>query len=171
MSGPPPPPPASTSGSPPPAWPSAPPTHTWSALPPAHRGPTIELWPFLGFWLRAGGFVFLFLGTLIAIVGATPGGGCVTSPGSCGTGFLGQAFNSILAAKILWVLGLGALGAGAGIRLHWGIRMPANATADEVAWLLGARRANWVLLVISILLLLALLVWSAAWTSVVPVVP
>lgn len=143
---------------PPPDMTNAPPT--WSALPTPPRRPMIDLFGFLGFWLRAGGFLLLFVGTLVAIAGATPGGGCVTNAGSCGNGFFGQALDAILVAKILWVLGLGALGAGAGIKLHWDLKLPVNPTTDETNWLLAARRQNWWLLVISILLLAGLLVWS-----------
>jgi hypothetical protein len=171
MSGPPAPPPppiAPLSQGPPPSWTPPAQTHTWGSLPGPHRGPTIELWPFLGLWLRAGGFLLLFLGTLIAVLGATPGGGCYTNTASCGTGFFGQAANALLIAKILWVLGLGGLGAGAGIRLHWGIHMPLNPSADETTWLLAARRANWTLLILSVVLLLVLLLVSSLWLSGVP---
>ncbi|MCI4325903.1 MAG: hypothetical protein L3K00_08525 [Thermoplasmata archaeon] len=119
----------------------------------------IDPWPLLGFWMRAIGFFLVFAGTLVVVLGASPGGGCFTSLGSCGTGFLGQAANSIWAAKILWVLGLGALGAGAAIRLHWGLQWPENATPEHVNWLLADRRMNGLLFLISVVLLLVIL-WT-----------
>jgi hypothetical protein len=146
---------SSASPPPPSSMASIPPS--WAPLPPTSKGPVIELWPFLGFWLRAGGFLLLFLGTLVAIVGATPGGSCYT--GVCG-GYVGQAANAILAAKILWTLGLGALGAGAGIRLHWGLRMPMSSSSEETAWVMAARRTNWWLLVMSVVLMLLLFLLS-----------
>lgn len=117
----------------------------------------IDPWPILGFWTRAIGFFLIFAGTLVVVFGASPGGGCYTSLGSCGTGFAGQVANSIWAAKILWTLGLGALGAGAAIRLHWGLQMPANASSEQVSWILADRRMNGVLFLLSVILLLVLL--------------
>jgi hypothetical protein len=115
----------------------------------------IDPWPILGFWTRAIGFLLLFLGTLIVVIGATPGGGCVTTPSSC-SGFAAQALNSILAAKILWVLGLGSLGVGAAVRLHWGLRMPENPRPDEVNFIMADRRTNALLFVLCLVLLLLL---------------
>ena len=117
----------------------------------------IDPWPILGFWTRAIGFFLLFAGTLIVVLGASPGGGCYTSPGSCGAGFVGQVANAIWAGKILWALGLGALGAGAAIRLHWGLQMPENSTSDHVAWIVSDRRMNGLLFIVSVVLLLVLL--------------
>jgi hypothetical protein len=141
--------------------------HVWSALPAPPKRPMVDLFGFLGFWMRAIGFLLLFIGTLIVVAGASEGGGCVTSAGSCGSGFAGQVLNAILVAKLLWVLGLGSLGAGAGIRLHWDLKLPVNPTTDETNWLLAARRQNWWLLVLSILLLAFLLVWGAAGYAII----
>lgn len=123
---------------------------------PAKRA-AIDPWPILGFWTRAIGFFLIFAGTLVVVLGASPGGGCFTNAGSCGTGFLGQIANSIWAAKILWVLGLGALGAGAAIRLHWGLQRPENAGAEQTNWILADRRMNGLLFLLSVILLLVLL--------------
>ena len=120
----------------------------------------IELWSFLGFWLRAIGFLLLFLGTLVVVVAATPGGGCFTSLGSCGTGFLGQAANGVYAAKLLWVLGLGGIGAGAGIRLHWGLRSSRDQAPEELQLIAASRKANWTAVILSIVLLLVLTLTS-----------
>jgi hypothetical protein len=123
----------------------------------------IDPWPLLGFWARAVGFLLLFLGTLIVVSFASPGGGCVTTPSSC-SGFAAQALNAVLAGKILWVLGLGALGAGAAIRLHWGLRMPENPRPDEVNFVLADRRANGLLFILSMALLLLLYFQSSFLT-------
>jgi hypothetical protein len=144
---------------PPPDMTNAPPT--WSALPSPPKRPMVDLFGFLGFWLRAAGFLLLFVGTLVVVAGASEGGGCVSTANSCGTGFASQVLNAILVAKLLWVLGLGALGTGAGIRLHWDLKLPVNPTTDETNWLLQARRQNWWIFVLSILLLAFLLVWAA----------
>jgi uncharacterized membrane protein len=132
----------------------------WMPMAVPQNRPMMDPWPILGFWTRAIGFFLLFLGTLIVVIGATPGGGCYTSPGSCGTSFLGQMANSIWAAKILWALGLGALGAGAAIRLHWGLRMPDHATPEQLSWIASDRRANATLFVLSIVLMMVLLLAS-----------
>ncbi|MFI5415161.1 MAG: hypothetical protein ACHQ16_05805, partial [Candidatus Lutacidiplasmatales archaeon] len=124
----------------------------------------------LGFWTRAIGFFLIFAGTLVVVLGASPGGGCYTNTGSCGTGFLGQVANSIWAAKILWVLGLGALGAGAAIRLHWGLQRPENAGPEQTNWILADRRMNGLLFLISVILMLVLLLtfWPPGFSITVP---
>jgi hypothetical protein len=129
----------------------------WMPMPVPPKRATIDVWPVLGFWTRAIGFFLVFAGTLVVVLGASPGGGCFTNAGSCGTGFLGQVANSIWAAKILWVLGLGALGAGAAIRLHWSLQWPENASPEHITWLLADRRMNGLLFLISIILMLILL--------------
>lgn len=122
----------------------------------------VDPWPLLGFWTRAVGFFLLFFGTLVAVLGASPGGGCYTSIGSCGTGFLGQVANAVWAAKILWVLGLGALGAGAAVRLHWGLQRPESASTEQTNWILADRRMNGLLFLISVVLLMVLLLTFSA---------
>jgi hypothetical protein len=143
----------------------------WTPMPVPPPRAAVDPWPILGFWTRAIGFFLIFAGTLIAVLGASPGGGCYTSPGSCGTGFLGQVANSIWAAKILWVLGLGALGAGAAIRLHWGLQRPENATPEQTNWLLADRRMNGLLFLISVVLLLVLLLTFAFSLAAIPIGP
>jgi hypothetical protein len=140
----------------------------WMPMPVPPKRAAIDPWPLLGFWMRAIGFLLIFAGTLVVVLGASPGGGCYTSAGSCGTGFLGQVANSIWAAKILWVLGLGALGAGAAIRLHWNLQWPDNATPEHVTWLLADRRFNAILFLVSIVLLLILLLTFGVPTGLIP---
>ncbi|HEV8049708.1 MAG TPA: hypothetical protein VGP88_03845 [Thermoplasmata archaeon] len=140
-----------------------PPPPMWTPMGVPQRRMMIDPWPLLGFWARAVGFLLLFLGTLIVVSFASPGGGCVTTPSSC-SGFAAQALNAVLAGKILWVLGLGALGAGAAIRLHWGLRMPENPRPDEVNFVLADRRANGLLFILSMALLLLLYFQSSFLT-------
>jgi hypothetical protein len=138
----------------------------WMPMPVPQKRTMIDPWPILGFWTRAVGFFLIFAGTLVVVLGASPGGGCYTNAASCGIGFIGQIANAIWAGKILWVLGLGALGAGAAIRLHWGLQMPENATSEHVAWIVSDRRMNGILFLVCLVLLLVLLL-----TFSLPAVP
>lgn len=115
--------------------------------------------PSLAFWSRALGFLLLFIGTLVAVAFATAGGGCFTTNPDCGpgSGFLTGAANALLAAKILWVIGLFFVGAGAGIKLHWGLGRSSNATPEELRALIHDRWLNGILVLTSIVLLWLLL--------------
>lgn len=141
-----------------------PPPPTWTNLPsPPPRGGMVSLsMGSLSFWARALGFVLLFIGTLVAIISATPGAGCFGTNPSCGptSGFVTGAANAILAAKILWSLGLFFLGAGAGLRLHWGMNRSSSLSSDELRAQIHDRWMNLILVLVSIGLLWLLLTGS-----------
>lgn len=118
--------------------------------------PMMNPWPLLALWSRIIGFVLLFVGTVLEIAFASVPGSCFTSPSTCGSWLVGAA-NGIIAGKILWAIGLGALGAGAGIKLHWGLKMPTTGRTDDVTWALADRRLNGLLFLVSIILLAILL--------------
>lgn len=152
-------PPASPSGTPPP------PPPTWTTLPSQPRSGMVSLSvPMVAFWSRALGFVLLFIGTLIAVAFATAGGACFTTTADCGigSGFLTGAANALLAAKILWAIGLFFLGAGAGIKLHWGSGRASGASSDEVRAMINDRWLNGILVLVSIGLLFLLLTGALA---------
>lgn len=129
-------------------------------VPPKRTITITDPWPLLGFWTRVLGFFLLFAGALVVVAGATPGGNCYSSATAC-SGFASQAANSILAARILWVLGLGALAAGAAIRLHWGIRMPEGAKPEDVTWAIADRRTNALIFVVCIVLMFLIFLISS----------
>jgi hypothetical protein len=120
----------------------------------------MDPWPLLGFWTRVVGFFLLFIGAIVIVAGASPTGNSCSSASAC-TSFAMQAANSIFAARVLWILGLGALGAGSAIRLHWGLRMPENPKPDEVTWILADRRANGLIFLASIVMMLVIFVDSS----------
>ena len=153
-------------GAPPPP-PNAPPLAWTPISPPSRRFDPMTM---AAFWGRAIGFVLLFLGTLIAVAFATPGGGCFTAPPACGGGstFITGAANAILAAKILWAIGLFFLGAGAGLKLHWGSPRPTGASSDEYRFVIHDRRLNAILLFASIVLLWLLLAPTGTFVAVPP---
>jgi hypothetical protein len=135
----------------------------WMPMPvPPKRTITItDPWPLLGFWTRVVGFFLLFAGAIVVVAGATPGGNCYSSSGC--SGFLSQAANAVLAARILWVLGLGALGAGSAIRLHWGLRMPEGAKPEDVTWAIADRRTNALIFIVCVVLLFVIFLVSGAF--------
>ncbi len=114
-------------------------------------------WSMLAFWGRVVGFLLLFVGTLLVVAGATIWGGCITDPTSCGTSWLSGVLNYIGTGKILWVIGLFALGGGAGLKLHWALQNPAPNRAEDIQYIIAERRANYLVLSICIVLLAVLL--------------
>ena len=116
-------------------------------------------WNMIAFLGRMLGFVLIFVGLLLAIVGVSPLGGCYTSAGSCfgNTTWLSGVANYIVAAKLLWAIGLFFLGAGAAVKLHWALPMPTSGRAEEVAYVAAERRANHLIILVVVLLMTALL--------------
>ena len=116
-------------------------------------------WMMLSFMSRIIGFLLLFVGTLLVILGASIWGGCVTDPASCvgNASWLSGVYNYIIAGKILWAIGLLALGGGAGMKLHWSLQAPAQGRPEEIAFVSAERRANYLTLLVSILLMAVLL--------------
>jgi hypothetical protein len=119
--------------------------------------------PMASFFLRMLGFTILFLGTLIAVAFANPGGGCFsTGSTACGAGssFATGAATAILTAQVLWAIGLFLIGAGAGLKIHYGLQAPAGGTPEAYQFIQKDRRTNSVLLMI-VIVLLFVMVWGA----------
>jgi hypothetical protein len=110
--------------------------------------------------LRAIGFLLLVAGSLIVVAFAVPPGSCAPSAMPTCTGFPSQAYNAVLAGRVLWVLGLAAIGGASGIRMNrvWG--RSDSVTPGDAAWL-SSQRANLVIIVLTIVLL-AVLLFSTA---------
>jgi hypothetical protein len=117
------------------------------------------------------GFVLIFIGTLLVIVGASIWGGCVTDPTSCGTSWLSGVLNYIVTSKILWALGLLFLGGGSGLKLHFVLQPQAQSKPEDLQYLATERRANYLTLLISILLMAALLLVTISMASAIPGLP
>ncbi len=115
-------------------------------------------WSMVSLWSRMIGFLLLFVGTLIAIIGAAVWGGCVTVVNSCASGAASGILNYFTSARILWAIGLLGLGAGAGIKLHWGLQSSAQSRGEDLQALTAERRANYLTLFLTIVLFLILFV-------------
>ena len=125
-------------------------------------------WSMLATFSRLLGFVLAFVGTLLVIVGASVWGGCVTDPASCGTNWASGLLNYIIAGKILWAIGLLALGGGAGIKLHWALQNPSQGRPEDVKFVMFDRWANYAVLLVCILLLAALMFTVNTWPALTP---
>lgn len=113
-------------------------------------------WSMVTTGLRVIGFLLIGLGTLIAVAFASLPGSCAPGSTPACTSFPSQYLNAILTAKVLWTLGLIAVGGASGIGMHqsWG-RADTGAPGDNV-WT-NRYRANLVMVVLSVLLLALLL--------------
>ncbi|HYK93076.1 MAG TPA: hypothetical protein VEY07_03425 [Thermoplasmata archaeon] len=151
-----------------------PPPPMWMPMPVQNTPASRPIpWSMLVFLARILGFVLLFIGTLIVILGASIWGGCFTAAASCAnTGWISGVLNYIIAGKILWAIGLLALGGGAGMKLHWSLQMPAQGRPEEINFIARERWANYAVLLVCVLLLAVLLLtvnqWPAAPVTGIP---
>ncbi|MCI4344246.1 MAG: hypothetical protein L3J87_01280 [Thermoplasmata archaeon] len=131
---------------------------------PVAAAATPNYWPLISFWGRVIGFILLFVGTLIQVVVGSYPASCVTGATGCSAGnvvsYLQGDANGLLASGILWALGLFFLGSGAGIKLHWILkRPPSQASAEELSAWVADRRLNGIIVLLTVVLLFALLVY------------
>jgi hypothetical protein len=154
-------------GAPAPA-PAQPPPPMWapaggSYLPNMRHDP----WGMISFASRAIGFLLLFIAAIVLVAAVSVPGSCYTTPTSCGTSWLSNAATATLIAKLIAVLGLAALGFGAAVKLHYGLKSGSGTSADEGRVLASERRNNSALFIASI----ALLVIVAITVNVLPAFP
>jgi hypothetical protein len=128
--------------------------------PPAPRPIPWRLLSLLG---RGGGFLLLFIGTLVDVIAGSFPADCFTShcSGSTSAGIQ----YAILFSRILWTLGAFGLAAGAGIELHFILQHPDSDGAEENARFLARRRAAFVLLLVGIAILFVLLLSQGVQAS------
>ncbi len=100
------------------------------------------------------GIILIFLGTLIAVIGASVPGSCF--PSGC-SGFITQAANAILVGKILWVLGLFGIAGASGLRLQNGFMPGSSISSDEGDGKVARIRGNLLIVIISVLLMALIL--------------
>jgi hypothetical protein len=120
-----------------------------SYLPNMRRDP----WGMISFASRAVGFLLLFVAAVVLVAAVSIPGSCYSTAGSCGTSWIAGAATATLIAKLLAVLGLAALGFGAAVKLHYGLKSSGATTPDEGRLLASERRLNGALFIASIVLL------------------
>jgi hypothetical protein len=106
-------------------------------------------WAMLGFLSKGVGLLLVFVGTLIGVIGLNP----TTSAPSQST-----IDGTILATRILWTLGLAAIGLGAGIKLRYVAVTPAQDLTDGQSRVLrGAQWRNTLTFLIALVLLIVIM--------------
>lgn len=141
----------------------------WSPPAPSHGRPVMIPLESLATWAFIIGFLLLFVGAIVVAGWASEPGSCVTSPTSCDANHTAGVLNAIWAAKILWVLGLSGISAGAGIKLHWGTPVQRGASPEEFTWAIAERRRYLFLFVIGIvMLMIVVLTMNALPVTTVP---
>jgi hypothetical protein len=128
----------------------------WSPEALAKKGP----WAFLSLLAQGVGLLLVVVGTLVVVIlGSYP----ISCFGSTATSCIGTAQNAywgLMIARILWTLGLFGLAAGAGIRLQFLHPDPMPDTPEATRIYLARRRGEFVILVVSVLLLFLVLLSS-----------
>lgn len=143
-------------GAPAPA-PAQPPPPMWapaggSYLPNLRHDP----WGMISFASRAVGFLLLFISALVLVAAVSIPGSCYTTPTSCGATWLSNAATATVVAKLLAVIGLAALGFGAAVKLHYGLKATAATTPDESRIIASERRVEGALFIASVALLVVI---------------
>jgi hypothetical protein len=164
---PPPPPPNAPYGYPPMPPPAAPRRSLAERFSPEAMAASKGPWTVLALFGQAIGLLLLFVGTLVVVVAGGFPADCFTT--TCTTSTAQGVAYGIETARILWVIGLFGIAAGAGLRLQFQAPPASPSTPEETRVYLARRRGEFVILVISILLLFGLLLWSAAALPAVPV--
>jgi hypothetical protein len=151
---PPPPPPPDTTAYFPPAPPPAPASGMKMMMP---KLP----WTSLEFLAKAGGFLLIFIGTLVAVLFVSIPGSCVGGANPCSQSTVQGLYNAFIAARVLWTIGVFGIGVGAGLKLLQinQVAESGSIPEDRMSWLLRQRRANGVLFIVA-LLLFAFLLWT-----------
>jgi hypothetical protein len=132
-----------------------------SYLPNMRRDP----WGMISFASRAIGFLLLFIAALVLVAAVSVPGSCYSSPGSCGASWLSGAATATLIAKLLFVLGLAALGFGAAVKLHYGLKPSGASSPDEGRVLASERRLNGALFIASVVLLVVIAITVNVYPS------
>jgi hypothetical protein len=137
--------------------PAQPPPPMWapaggSYLPSMRHDP----WGMISFASRAIGFLLLFIAAIVLVAAVSIPGSCYTTPTSCGATWLSNAATAALIAKILAVIGLAALGFGAAVKLHYGLKPTAATSADEGRIIASERRVEGALFITSLVLLVVI---------------
>jgi hypothetical protein len=124
-------------------------------------------WGMISFASRAIGFLLLFIAAIVLVAAVSVPGSCYTTPASCGASWLSNAATATLIAKLIAVLGLAALGFGAAVKLHYGLKGSSAASPEESRVIASERRVNGALFIAS----LVLLVIVAITVNVLPAFP
>lgn len=124
------------------------------AMPPTSHPPNYGM---ISLVARFVGFVLLFIGTLLVILGVEPSGSCFNSTACNGTGWISGAANYLVVGKLLWAIGLFFLGCGAGMKLHWKLGWTDGMGSEQTRWVTWERAANYAIIIVVIFLLYALL--------------
>ena len=113
-------------------------------------------WPLVVAAGRVAGIILIFVGTLVEVAFASVPGSCFTTPPTC-DGFATQAANAIIAAKLLWSLGLFCLAGAAGIRLQGGMMPKSSPSGAESTPQPPHVWANLLILILSVALMAVIL--------------
>jgi hypothetical protein len=175
MSGPnsymPPPPPQTQQGTgatwmPPPPPLTAPPGPMGQRFSPESLGHRLP-WGFLAFISQSFGLLLVFLGALVVVIIGVVPPNCyngMTCTGSTAAGILW----GVMIARVLLVLGLFGLAAGAGLQLQFRPGPSMGASTEETTAFVARRRGEFFLLALCIVLLFAVVVWAAVVPTTIP---
>jgi hypothetical protein len=159
MPPPPPPTPPAPSTWMPPGMTSAPTPPLSQRLSPEAMGAKIP-WQFLAFIAQSVGLLLIFVGGLIAVTAGVFPPNCYNASPACGAGTAENIAYGIMSARLLIVLGLFGLAAGAGLHLQFRPMLTAGATPEQTRTYLARRRGEFGLLVLTVLLVILIVYWS-----------
>jgi len=130
----------------------------------AQLGSRTVPWSQLATASRGVGLLLLFLGTLVAVLFASFPADCFTM--TCTGNDAASVQYGILASRLLWTLGAFGLVAGAALKLHYVLEEPRADGPEATQRYIAHHRADFLLLLVGIAILLLLLL--TAQTAISP---
>jgi len=140
---------------------------TWAPA----AAPRAMNWDLFAFLFRFLGFLLIAVGVLVFVATVSSPANCFNTGSNCGptgSNFPAAAANGYLWGQLLVAVGALLLGLGAGIKLHWVLRPPADGAPDKMVWVMVERLVNYALIGGAIILLWLILVHTSPITFTPP---
>jgi hypothetical protein len=117
-------------------------------------------WAVLAFFSQSAGLLLIFVAGLVVVTAGVIPPSCYASGATCSNAGA-NALWGLMAGRVLLILGLFGLAVGAGLHLQFRPAPTAGATPEEVRVYLSRRRAEYLLLVITVLIAVWIIQWAA----------
>jgi hypothetical protein len=123
-------------------------------------------WQFLAFIAQSIGLLLIFVGGLVAVTAGVYPPSCYNTTPACSGGTYENIAYGLMSARFLLILGLFGLAAGAGLHLQFRPALESGSTPEATRAYLARRRGEFLLLVLTIVLVFVIVIWSTQIAAV-----